>query len=138
MLEISHGGDDLLMIGFSFDEVQIVEPEDFVRDSIPMSFDQHSSPVILDMMRSMLYMSGLGLGHRQHGRSEFITVLNHNPPFGLGLVPIKVDFRCMAHLGQERVRSRLHHIPFDYHVCPYRLRLTNYFVRCISFFHNFN
>ena len=39
-----------------------------------MSFDQHSSPIVLDMMRSMLYMPGLGLGCRQHGRSEFITV----------------------------------------------------------------
>ena len=35
----------------------------------------------------------------------------------------------MAQLHQERVRSRLHHIPFDYLVRPYSLRLTNYFVR---------
>ena len=39
VLEISHGGDDLLMTGFSFDEVQTVESGDFVRDSVPMSFD---------------------------------------------------------------------------------------------------
>ena len=39
VLEISHGGDDLLMTGFAFDEVQIVELRDFVRDSVPMSFD---------------------------------------------------------------------------------------------------
>ena len=85
------GGDDLLMTGFAFDEIQTVEPGDFVRDSVPMSFDQHSSTVVLDMMRSMSYMPGLGLGRRQHGRSEFITVLDHDPPFGLGFVP--VDFR---------------------------------------------
>ena len=83
VLEISHGGDDLLMTGFSFDEVQTVEPGDFIRDSVPMSFDQHSSTVILDMMRSISYMPGLGLGHRQHSLSEFITVLDHDPPFGL-------------------------------------------------------
>ena len=60
ILEISHGGDDLLMTGFTFDEVQTMEPGDFVRDSIPMSFDQHSNTVILDMMRSMSYIPGLG------------------------------------------------------------------------------
>ena len=75
VLEISHGGDDFLMTGFAFDEVQTVELGDFVRDSVPMSFDQHSSTVILDMMRSMSYMPGLGLRHHQHGRSEFIIVL---------------------------------------------------------------
>ena len=42
VLEISHGGDDLLMTGFTFDEIQTVEPGDFFRDSVPMSFDQHS------------------------------------------------------------------------------------------------
>ena len=35
----------------------------------------------------------------------------------------------MAQLRQERVISRLHHIPFDYHVRLYSLRLTTYFVR---------
>ena len=61
-----------------------------------MSFDQHNSPIILDMMRSMSYMYGLGLGRRQHGRSEFITVLDHDPPFGLVFIPVEADFRCMA------------------------------------------
>ena len=86
VLEISHGGDDLIMTGFAFDEVQTVDLGDFVRDSIPMSFDQHSSTVVLDVMRSMSYMPGLGLGRRQHGRSEFITVLEHDPPFVLGFI----------------------------------------------------
>ena len=116
------------MIGFAFDEIQTVEPGDFVRDSVP-SFDQHSSTVVLDMMRSMSYMPGLGLGRRQHSRSEFITVLDHDPPFGLGFVPVKANFQCMAQLHRERVRSRLHHIPFDYHLRPYSLRLTDYFMR---------
>ena len=100
ILEISHRGDDLLMAGFTFDEVQTVEPRDFVKDSVPMSFDQHSSTVVLDMMRSMSYMPGLGLGRRQHGCSEFITVLDHDPPFGLGFVPVESDFRCMEQLRQ--------------------------------------
>ena len=96
VLEISHGGDDLLMTGFSFDEVQTVEPRDFLRDSVPMSFDQHSSPVVLDMMRSMSYMHGMCLGRCQHGRSEFIIVLDHDPPFGLRFVHVEADFQCMA------------------------------------------
>ena len=37
---------------------------DFFRDSVPMSFDQHSSSVVLDMMRRMSYMPGMGLGRR--------------------------------------------------------------------------
>ena len=86
VLEISHGGDDFLMTGFAFDEVQTIEPRDFVRDSVPMSFDQHRSTVVLDMLRSISYMPGLGLGCCQHGHREFITVLDHDPPFGLGFV----------------------------------------------------
>ena len=78
-----------------------MEQGDFIRDSVLMSFDQHSSTVILDMMRSMSYMHGLGLGRRQHGRSEFITVFDHDPPFGLGFVPVEVDFRCMAQLRRD-------------------------------------
>ena len=96
VLEISHRGDDFFMTGFSFDEIQTAEPGDFVRDSVPMSFDQHNSTVVFDMMRRMSYMPGLGLGRRQHGRSEFITVVDHYPPFGLGFIPLEADFRCMA------------------------------------------
>ena len=131
VLEISHKVDDLLMTRFSFGEVQTMEPRDFFKDSVPMAFDNHSSPVVLDMMRSMSYMHGLGLGHRQYGRSKFITVLDHDPLFGLGFVPIEADFRCMAQLHQERVRSRLHHIPFDYSINSYNLRLNDYFVRAL-------
>ena len=121
VLEISHGGDDLLLLEFTFDEVQTVELGDFVKDSVPMSFDQHNSPIVLDMIRCMLYMPGLGLGRHQHGHSEFITVLNHDPPFGLGFVPIEAYFLCIAKLRQERARSQLHHISFDYLVHPYSL-----------------
>ena len=58
-----------------------------VRDSVPLSFNQHSSPIILDMTRSMSYMPSFGVGHHQHSRSEFILVLDHDPPFGLGFIP---------------------------------------------------
>ena len=74
-------------------------------------------------------MPSMGLGCRQHGRSKFITVLDHDPPFGLGFVPVEVDFQCMAQLCQEKVISRLHHILFYYHFRFYSLRLSDYFVR---------
>ena len=35
----------------------------------------------------------------------------------------------MAQLHHERVRSRLHHISFDYPVLPYSLKLIDYSVR---------
>ena len=70
-----------------------------------MSFDLHSNPVVLDMRRSMSYMPSMGLGRRQHGRSEFIIVFDHGPPFSLGFVPVEADFRCMEQLHQEKVRS---------------------------------
>ena len=132
VLEISDGGDYLLMIGFAFDEIQTVESGDFFRDFVPMSFDQHISTVVLDMMRSVSYMPDLGLGRCQHGRSEFITVLDHDPPFGLGFVPVEADFRCMAQLRRERVRSQLHHIPFEYPLHPYSLRWIDFFVRALE------
>ena len=72
------------------------------------------------------------IGRHQHGRSEFITVLDHDPPFGLGFVPVEVDFQCMAQLCQEKVRSQFHHIPFYYPIHPYSLRLTDYFVRALE------
>ena len=62
VLYINHSDDDLFLIGFTFDEVQTLEMEDFYRDFVAMSFDQHGSTVVLDMMRSMSYMSGMGLG----------------------------------------------------------------------------
>ncbi|KAL6311821.1 hypothetical protein AAG906_025776 [Vitis piasezkii] len=56
VLEISHADDDFFLTGFTFDEVQTLEMEDFCRDSVAMSFDQHSSTVVLDIMRSMSYL----------------------------------------------------------------------------------
>ena len=82
-----------------------MELGDFFRYSVSMSFDQHRNSIILDMMKSMSYMPGMGLRHCQHGHNEFITVLDHDPPFGFRFVPVEVDFRCMAQLSQKKVRS---------------------------------
>ena len=41
VLQISHNDDDLFLTGFTFDEVQTLEMEDFYRDFVAMSFDQH-------------------------------------------------------------------------------------------------
>ncbi|RVW93377.1 hypothetical protein CK203_022397 [Vitis vinifera] len=43
VLEISHTDDDLFLTGFTFDEVQTVEIEDFCRDFVAMSFYQHGA-----------------------------------------------------------------------------------------------
>ncbi|RVW84686.1 Retrovirus-related Pol polyprotein from transposon 17.6 [Vitis vinifera] len=67
VLQINHSDDDLLLTGFTFDEVQTLELEDFCRDFVAMSFDQHGCTVVLDMMRGMSYLPGMGLGRRQHG-----------------------------------------------------------------------
>ena len=39
VLHISSSDDDLFMIGFTFDEVQTLEMEDFCQDFVAMSFD---------------------------------------------------------------------------------------------------
>ena len=50
-------------------------------------FDGHGSTMVLDMMRFMSFLLGLGLGRHQHGSEEFITIVDHDTPFGLGFVP---------------------------------------------------
>ena len=42
IVQISHSEDDLFLIEFTFDEIQTIEIEDFCRDLVAMSFDQHS------------------------------------------------------------------------------------------------
>ena len=61
VLQINHSEDDLFLTWFTFDEVQTLEVEDFYRDFIVMSFDQHSSTVVLDMMRGMSFLPSIGL-----------------------------------------------------------------------------
>ncbi|RVW73547.1 Ribonuclease HI [Vitis vinifera] len=129
VLEISHTDDDLFLTGFTFDEVQTMEIEDFCRDFVAMSFDQHGSTVVLDIMRSMSYLPGMGLGRRQHGPSEFIAIPDHDVPFGLGFIPTEADYLYMARLRKERVRARLTHTPFYYPLRPYTRSLADYFVR---------
>ena len=65
VLQISHSEDDLFLTGFTFDEIQTLEIEDFCKDFVAMSFDQHSSTVVLDMMRSMSFLPSMGLGLHQ-------------------------------------------------------------------------
>ena len=62
VLEISHGDDDLFMTGFTFDEIQTVEVEQFCKDHLTLPFDEHGRIVILDMMRSNSFLPNLGLG----------------------------------------------------------------------------
>ncbi|RVW62795.1 hypothetical protein CK203_058919 [Vitis vinifera] len=110
-------------------EGQTLELGDFCRDFVAMSFDQHGSTVVLDIMRGMSYLPGMGLGRRQHGPSEFITIPDHDVPFGLGFIPTEADYRYMARLRRREVRARLTHTPFYYPVRPYTRSLADYFVR---------
>ena len=91
VLQISHNEDDLHLIGFVFDEVQVVSLEDDNRDMVPMSFDQHSSTLVLSMMRGMSYMPGLGFGRHQQGPREFTITVDHDMPYGLGYTPFEDD-----------------------------------------------
>ncbi|RVW20219.1 hypothetical protein CK203_112030 [Vitis vinifera] len=85
VLHISHNKDDLFLTGFTFDEIQTLEIEDFCRDFVAMSFDQHSSTVVLDMMRGMTFLPGMGLERRQLGPNKFIAIIDHDTTFGLGI-----------------------------------------------------
>ena len=107
VLQISHSEDDLFFTGFTFDEMQTLEIEDFFQDFMAMSFDQHDNTVVLDMMRNMSYLPRMGLGRRQHGLNEFIAIPDHDVPFRLRFIPTEADCRYMARLCKERVRARL-------------------------------
>ena len=88
MLQISHSEDDLFFIGFMFDEVQTLEIEYFCKDFVAMSFDQHSSTVVLDMMKNMSFLPGMGLRRRQHGPSEFIAIVDRDVPFRIRIMTL--------------------------------------------------
>ena len=62
VLQISHNEDDLFLTGFTFDQIQTLEIEDFCKDFIAMSFDQHNNTMVLDKMRGMTFLAGMGLG----------------------------------------------------------------------------
>ena len=94
-----------------------------------MSFDQHGSTVLLDMMKNMSYLPGMGLERRQHRPSEFMAIPDHDVPFELRFIPTEVDYRYMARLRKEMVKARLTHAPFDYPIRPYTMSLADYFMR---------
>ena len=129
LLHISHSEDDLYLIGFTFDEVQVVSLEDDSRELVPMSFDQHNSTLVLSMMRGMSYMPGLGLGHRQQGPLEFTFTVDHDIPYGLGYTSTKDDARHMVQLHRDRMRTHLSRVPFNYPLLLYTFHLADYFIR---------
>ncbi|KAL6323760.1 hypothetical protein AAG906_002228 [Vitis piasezkii] len=65
------------------------------------------STVVLDMMRGMTFLPGMGLGRRQQGPNEFIAAIDHDMTFGLGFIPTEVDYRYMA--GSE-IRPRIEEV----------------------------
>ncbi|RVX14856.1 hypothetical protein CK203_012088 [Vitis vinifera] len=46
-------------------------------------------------------------GRRQQGPSEFIATIDHDMTFGLGFIPIEVDYRYMARTGIRRGGSEI-------------------------------
>ena len=109
-----------------------MEVKQFCRDYEAPPFDEHGSTGVLDMMRSMSFLPGLGLGRHQHGSREFIVVVDHDTLFSLGIVPIEADYQYMTFLRKERLIARLLHMPFDHPVSPYRMSLEDYFVRALE------
>ena len=114
VLQINHNKDNLHLIEFVFDEVQVVSLEDDDRDMIPMSFDYHSNTLLLTMIKGMSYIPGLRLGRRQQGSREFSFTIDHDIPHGLGYTPSEGDARHMAMLHRDRVKACLSEVPFDF------------------------
>ena len=52
--------------------------------------------MVLDIMRGMTFLPGMGLGRHQQGPNEFIAAIDHDMTFGLGFIPTKVEYRYMA------------------------------------------
>ncbi|RVW58995.1 hypothetical protein CK203_106029 [Vitis vinifera] len=65
-----------------------------------MSFNQHNSTLILDMMKGMLFLPGL-----------------------------EDDVHYVARLRKDKVKAQLSGIPFDYPIRLYTFNLADYFVR---------
>ena len=117
------------MTGFTFDEVQVVSLKDDSIDLVPMSFDHHTSTLVLSMMKGMSYMPGLALGRHQQGPREFTFIVDHYIPYGLGYTPTEDDAHHMARLRRGRVRARLSGVSFVYPFHPYTFHLADYFIR---------
>ncbi|RVW84684.1 Transposon Tf2-2 polyprotein [Vitis vinifera] len=75
VLHISHSENDLHLTGFTFDEVQVVSLENGSRDMVPMSFDQHSSTLVLNMMRGMSYLPGMDWVAASRGPTSLLSQL---------------------------------------------------------------
>ncbi|RVW58211.1 Transposon Tf2-12 polyprotein [Vitis vinifera] len=87
VLHISHSEDDLHLTGFTFDEVQVVSLEDGSRDMVPMSFDQHSSTLVLSMMRGMSYLPEADARYMSQLRRDRVRARMSGIPFDYPLRP---------------------------------------------------
>ncbi|RVW12753.1 hypothetical protein CK203_108642 [Vitis vinifera] len=97
-------------------KVQTLEIQDFCRDFVAMSFDQHSSTLVLDMMRDMSFLPGFGLGRRQHGSNEFVTSIDHELLMDLGS-PLRRMMFVIWHdyvgTGGSEIQPRVEEIGVD-------------------------
>ncbi|RVW85567.1 hypothetical protein CK203_037488 [Vitis vinifera] len=84
-----------------------LEMEDFCRDFVALSFDQHSSTVVLDIMRSMSYLPGMGLGGVSTGLGERVRARLTHTPFYYPVRPYTMS------LADYFVRASEPHAPSD-------------------------
>ncbi|KAL6312290.1 hypothetical protein AAG906_017133 [Vitis piasezkii] len=89
-----HSEDDLFLTGFTFDEVQTLEVGDFCRDLVAMSFDQHSSTVVLNMMREANYRYMVHL-HQERVRARLTCT-----PFDYPVRPYRMSL--VDYFGESR------------------------------------
>ncbi|KAL6313356.1 hypothetical protein AAG906_001067 [Vitis piasezkii] len=89
VLHIIHSEDDLHLIGFTFDEVQVVSLEDDNRDMVPMSFDQDKSTLVLNMMRGMSHLPAWDWVATVMDHVSLLSQLDHDIPYGLGYTPME-------------------------------------------------
>ncbi|MCR2847795.1 hypothetical protein KN825_14270 [Weizmannia coagulans] len=127
ILEISPSPEESDLAGFSFEEPQILEVGEISRDRLSIDFARCSGPAVMQMMRRMQYMPGLGLGRRQQGRTHGDFDQDSDIVFGLGFIPTPGDRQYMLDIRRQRSAARAARRPFDYPIRPYTLRLEDYF-----------
>ncbi|RVX20833.1 hypothetical protein CK203_002376 [Vitis vinifera] len=118
VLHISHSEDDLHLTGFTFDEVQVVSLEDGSRDMVPMSFDQHSSTLVLSMMRGMSYLPEADARYMSQLRRDRVRARMSGIPFDYPLRPYTFQLADYFIRGSEHTPAQRGLFTFQRHCTP--------------------
>ncbi|KAL6319593.1 hypothetical protein AAG906_020670 [Vitis piasezkii] len=101
ILEISHGDDDLLLTGFTFDEILTMETEQFCRDHVTLPFDEHvdhDTPFDLGFVPIEADYKYMALLCKERLRAHLLYM-----PFDYLVCPYRMslaDYFCLVHLLQ--------------------------------------